>query len=122
MNDIQKRFLLFLCGCILVRTILVIIAKNNQEYLPIMGYLALIPAFGFLYIYITNSRQTGPEVFNQKIWWNDLRPIHCLLYLLFGMLAIRKDKNSWVILLFDVIIGLLAFLHFHYTEGNFGKL
>ena len=44
------------------------------------------------------------------------------LYLLFGMLAIRKDKNSWVILLFDVIIGLLAFLHFHYTEGNFGKL
>lgn len=122
MNDIQKRFLLFIFGCILVRTILVIIAKNNQEYLPIMGYTALIPAVGFLYIYATNSRRTGAEVFGESIWWNDLRPIHGLLYLLFSISALQKNPNSWLILLFDVIIGLIAFLHFHYEEGNFSKL
>jgi len=122
MNDIQKRFLLFLFGCILVRTILVIIAKNNQEYLPIIGGLAFIPAFGFFYIYTNSLRQTGNEVFGQTIWWNDLRPIHELLYLLFGISALQKNPNSWLILLFDVIVGLTAFLHFHYSEGNFAKL
>ena len=122
MNNIQKRFLLFLFGCILVRSILVVIAKNNQEYLPLMGFLALLPAIGFFYIYATNKRQTGDEVFGDKIWWNNLRPVHGLLYLLFGILAIQKYPNSWLILLVDVIIGLTAFLHFHYSEGNFAQL
>ena len=122
MNDIQKRFLLFLFGCILVRTILVIIAKNNQDYLPIMGSLAFIPAIGFFYIYANSLRQTGNEVLGGHIWWNDLRPIHGLLYFLFGISALQKNPNSWLILLFDVIIGLTAFLNFHYSEGNFAKL
>jgi hypothetical protein len=122
MNDIQKRFLLFLFGCILVRTILVIIAKTHQEYLPAMGCLAFIPAIGFFYIYANNKRQTGDEVFGSQIWWNDLRPIHGLLYTLFGISAIQQNPNSWIILLFDVIIGFVAFLHFHYSEGNFKYL
>jgi len=122
MNDIQKRFLLFIFGCILVRTVLVIIAKNNIDYLPLLGKIAFLPAFGFFYIYFTNSRQTGAEVFGNKIWWNDLRPIHGTLYLLFAILALQSNPNSWIILMLDVIIGLSAFLLFHYKEGNFEKL
>ena len=122
MNNIQKRFLYFLCGCVLLRTIFALIAKNNVQYLPIMGTIALIPAIGFFYIYATGSRPTGQEVFGEKIWWNDLRPIHGLLYTLFGISALQQNPNSWIILLFDVIIGLVAFLHFHYSEGNFDKL
>jgi hypothetical protein len=69
MKIIQKRFLLFLIGCIGARTLLAYTAKNlKTEYLPYLGYLTLLPAIGFMYIYMTNSRQTGSEVFGDKIW------------------------------------------------------
>ena len=122
MNNIQKRFLLFLCGCIVVRILFVIISKVYIEYLPIFGYIALLPAIGFFYIYATNSRETGNEVFNEKIWWNDLRPIHGLLYMTFAIMAINKNSDSWMVLLLDVMIGLISFLSFHYNEGNFKML
>ena len=84
MNSMQKRFLLFLIGCIGVRTLFVIIAKNaSTYYLQLLGYLALLPAIGFTYIYLTGSRKVGAETFGEKIWWNNLRPIHSLLYLVF---------------------------------------
>jgi hypothetical protein len=82
-----------------------------------MGYLALLPAIGFMYIYLTGSRQTGAEVFGDKIWWNDLRPIHALLYLLFSYNAINGNKNAWVYLLIDVLIGLNSFLIFHSVKN-----
>jgi len=114
MNDIQKRFLLFLGGCIVIRTLFVIIAKYiNIKYLPYLGYLALIPAIGLLYIFFTKSRQTGPEVFGAKIWWNNLRPIHASLYILFSISAIQQKTYSWIFLLIDVILGLSAFLFYH---------
>jgi hypothetical protein len=122
MNNIQKRFILFLFGCILIRSILVLIAKEKTEYLELMGYLAIIPAIGFSYIYLSDIRKTGDEVFGDKIWWNNLRPIHALLYLSFSIMAINKNKNAWILLLFDVIIGLFSFLLFHYNENNFSKL
>ena len=58
MNNIQKRFLLFLIGCIGLRSFFVYLAKILQtEYLRIMGFLALIPACGFLYIFFANFQQ-----------------------------------------------------------------
>ena len=123
MNNLQKRFLLFLIGCIGTRTLLVILAKNASEmYLKYMGYLALLPAIGFIYIFLTGSRQTGAEVFGGKIWWNNLRPVHALLYLLFAYNAILGRKNAWIYLLLDVIIGLISFLIFHFYNGDFSKV
>ena len=123
MNTLQKRFLLFLIGCIGLRSLFVYIAKNvNTQLLMYMGYLALIPAVGFFYIYLSGSRQTGAEVFGEKIWWNNLRPIHGLLYFLFGYNAIIGNKNAWIYLLIDVIIGLISFLIFHLYNGDFKKV
>jgi hypothetical protein len=123
MNNIQKRFLLFLIGCIGTRSAFVLIAKNiSVNYLPYLGYLALLPAIGFIYIYLTGSRQTGGEVFGEKIWWNDLRPLHSLLYFLFAYNAIIGNKQAWIYLLVDVLIGLLSFVVFHYKNGDFSKL
>ena len=119
MNNIQKRFLLFLIGCIGVRLLFVFISKYaNNEYLPYLGYLALIPMIGFFYIWLTGSRKTGGEVFGDKIWWNHLRPIHGLIYGLFAYAAINKNENAWIYLLIDVVIGLVSFLRHHYLEGN----
>lgn len=123
MNNIQKRFLLFLVGCIGTRTLLVYIAKNAKtKYLQLLGYLALLPAIGFMYIYLSGSRKTGAEVFGEKIWWNDLRPLHSLLYFLFAYNAITGNKLAWIYLLLDVIIGLISFLFFHYRNGDFTHL
>ena len=123
MNNIQKRFLLFLVGCMGVRFFIVYLAKNiNIDYLPYMGYISLIISFGFMFIFLTGSRKTGPEVNGEKIWWNNLRPIHSILYGLFAYLAITKNNKAWVVLLVDVLIGLFSFLTFHYNEGNFNKI
>lgn len=123
MNDIQKRFILFLGGCIVTRSIFVWIAKTiSNKYLPYLGYLALLPAFGFFYIWWTGARQTGAEVMGSRIWWNNLRPIHGLLYLLFAYSAINRFADSWRYLLADVVIGLVSFLIFHYQADSFKRL
>jgi hypothetical protein len=123
MNNIHKRFLLFIFGCIGIRSLFAIIAKNAPiNYLKYMGYLALLPAIAFMYIYITGSRKTGPEVFGEKIWWNDLRPLHAVFYFLFAYNAILGDKSSaWIYLAVDVVFGLLSFLVFHYKNGDFSQ-
>ena len=115
MNTLQERILLFLIGCIGTRTLFVYLAKNaRKQNLKYMGYLALLPAIGFLYIYLTGSRKTGAEVFGGKIWWNNLRPIHSLLYFLFAYNAINGNPSAWVFLLIDVIFGLISFLNHHF--------
>jgi hypothetical protein len=114
MDNLQKRFLLFLIGCIGTRVSFVILSKYiNTEYLPYLGYLALIPAIGFFYIWISGARKTGDEVFGEKIWWNNLRPFHGLMYGLFAYAAINKSENAWIFLLVDVTFGLFSFLMHH---------
>ena len=122
MNNIQKRFLLFLIGCIGLRTLFVLASKNYPQYLQYMGWMAIVPAIGFMYIYLTDSRKTGGEVFGESIWWDDLRPVHALLYGLFAYMAINQYDNSWIVLLADVIIGLIAFLVHHYQSNSFAEL
>ena len=123
MNNIQKRFILFLLACIPTRLLFVYLAKiSNKYWLQILGYLGLLPAIGFFYIYFTNSRQTGAEVFGDKIWWNKLRPIHGILYLIFSINAISGNNMAYVYLLVDVIFGLSSFIIFHYNNGDFFKL
>jgi len=124
MNDIQKRFFMFLFLCIPIRLFFVHYSKQaKSNSLKNLGYIALLPAIGFMYIYLTKSRQIGAETQGAKIWWNDLRPIHSLLYFIFSYMAINGNKKSaYKFLLIDVIIGLISFLIFHNNEGNFKKL
>jgi hypothetical protein len=111
----RSHLLLFLLGCIGVRLALAYFAKNvNPEKLPYLGYLALLPALGWLYIYFISPRDTGPEVSGGKIWWNQLRPIHAMLYILFAIYAIQKKPYSYLPLLVDALFGLSAFLVFHF--------
>jgi len=123
MNTVQKRFLLFLIGCIGTRSLFVYLAKDaSKQNLMYMGYLALLPAVGFLYIYFTGERKTGVEVFGGKIWWNNLRPIHSGLYFIFAYNAINGNPMAWVYLLVDVVIGLISFLSYHFYHDDFKKL
>ncbi len=119
MNTIQKRFLLFLFGCIgsrLAFTALTAYAPLN--ILKFLGILALIPVLGWFYIIFIGKRDTGLEVFGDKIWWKNLRPIHLILWLSFSYFAITGNKNAWIILLADTIFGLASFLVYHWSHGN----
>jgi len=101
----------------------VYLAKNaNVTYLKYMGYLSILPAVGFFYLFLTGSRKTGPEVFGDKIWWSDVRPIHGVMYFLFAYNAIYGDTSAWIYLLVDVVVGLGSFLLFHYYNNDFSKL
>lgn len=123
MNNLQKRFLLFLFGCIPVRLALVYLAKNiSVNYLPMLGYITLLPAIGFVYLFLSGSRQIGSETFGEKIWWNSIRPIHATFYFIFSYYAINKIKSGWIYLLYDVFFGLISFLIFHYINGDFKKI
>lgn len=123
MNNIQKRFMLFLLGCIPTRLFLVYLAKNIPvNYLPVLGYISLLPAIGFIYLFLSGTRKSGPETFGDKIWWNNLRPVHAIFYLLFSYNAINKVKDSWIYLLYDVIFGLISFLIYHYINNDFTAL
>ncbi len=122
MNNIQKRFLLFLLGCIPVRVSIMLLAKNYTNYLKILSYFAIVISIGFFYLFLSGSRTTGTETFGDKIWWNNLRPVHGLLYLLFALFAYNENKHAWIFLLIDVMLGLISFITFHYKEGNFSKL
>ena len=123
MNTIQKRFLLFLFGCIGTRLAFTLLAKNiSLAFLPYLGYLALIPAIGFLVIYVFGLRKTGVEVFGNAIWWNDLRPLHAIFYGTFSYLAIQKNSKAWIVLLIDTLVGLGVFLRHHYLRGNVSLL
>lgn len=114
MDVLQKRMLLFLIGCMGARFALVWAAKNAATWLlPYMGLLALVPAFGFMYIYLTGARKTGPEVFGGKIWWNALRPVHAALYFGFAVAALAGSRRAWWFLLADVLLGLVSFLWHH---------
>ncbi len=113
-NILVKRILFFLFGCMSARLGLVYLALTLPlKYLPYMGYVCLLPAVGFAYIYVTGSRKTGAEVFGDTIWWNDLRPIHSLLYFTFAYLAITSSKKAYIPLLIDASIGLVAFSVYH---------
>lgn len=112
-------FLYFLIGCIGIRLLIVLIAKEtNKKYLKYLGYLALLPAIGFMYIYVSGARK-GLGAFGEKIWWNQLRPVHSILYFLFAYNAIIGNKQAWIYLLVDVFISLVSFLIYHSVNGDF---
>lgn len=122
-STIQIRFLLFLFGCIGSRAAFTLLsAYASESLLQILGLLALIPVIGWIYIIFIGKRDTGAEVFGEKIWWQNLRPIHLLFWSLFSYLAITGYRNAWIVLLIDTLFGLSAFLAHHYSVGNLTKI
>lgn len=118
--SLNQRLLLFLIGCIGTRLLFTYIAKTvSSPTLQKMGWVGLVPAIGFIYLFLSNGRQTGTEAGGQ-IWWTELRPLHGCLYLLFALLAIKgRTQTAWIPLAIDVTIGLLAWFIHHRNQGTF---
>jgi hypothetical protein len=110
MDNSLKSILLFIFGCIPMRLLLVYISKEYIQLLPYMSFISIIIALGFIVIYTFELRKSGFETFGQEIWWNNLRPVHAVLYLLFAYAAIYHKEHAWKILLLDILIGSSAFI------------
>ena len=67
---------------------------------------------------LIGKRNTGPEVFGGRIWWQKLRPLHTLLWAGFAYYAISGFSSSYRFLAIDTMIGLSAFLFHHYSNGD----
>jgi hypothetical protein len=112
---VEANIPMFLIGCMGTRLLLVYLAKSAGSLtLSVMGWLALLIAVGFITLYFTGWRKVGPETLGKPIWWNNLRPVHALLYATFAWLAITGQPNhAWKVLLADVIIGFTGFTVHH---------
>lgn len=123
LTPLQKRLLLFLIGCIGTRLAFALIAKKLPlQYLKYSGYLAILPTIGFLYIFLTGARKTGPETMGAPIWWNYLRPAHAVFYGLFAYAAISGDGGAWIYLFADVVFGFASFTVHHWMNGDFAAV
>lgn len=115
MNTLQKRQLLFLLGCIPARLLIAYLAYSRPDLLPILAKFALVVSAAWIFIWAFDLRKTGVEVFGGKIWWNNLRPVHALLWLWFASKAVSSDKKAaYKILLLDALVGLTAFVGHHF--------
>jgi hypothetical protein len=115
MNDLHKRWAMFLLGCIPSRFLLAyVLSKLSQTRLKLAGLVLLLPAIGFMYIYLTGSRKTGAETRGAPIWWNNLRPIHALFYLVSATMAFQGDTRAYMPIVIDTLFGLVAFICYHF--------
>jgi hypothetical protein len=105
---------LFYLGCIPTRLVFAYLGymvnhnQTSKEIRNLFLSTTLAIGIGFLMIYMMGWRKTGLEVGGGKIWWNSLRPIHSLNYLLFTLGSLMGWENAWWILLLDVVIGIVA--------------
>ena len=68
----------------------------------------------FLYTGYKNEKKLG--FFGGEIWWNNLRIIHGICYLLFTILYFKKVNKLYILLLIDLLIGLLSFIKQYVTN------
>ena len=111
MKNKKSIIFLFIFGCFLLRTVMAymvyILTLKHIEYLPLTGYIGLIISFGFTYN-IIKGRNMG--AFNQRVWWQNYRYIHAMIFFIFGLLAINKSIDAYKLLFLDALLGLLFFM------------
>jgi hypothetical protein len=113
-SALDKRLASFVFGCIPARLGLVYLAyKYYADWSVGLAFAATVLAVGFLAIYVLGLRKTGAEVFGETIWWNDLRPVHAVIWGLFAYFVAQKNPLSYTLPLLDAVIGTLAWSHFH---------
>lgn len=100
---------LFLFVCVPVRLALTGLVATQPGLLPFLAIPAALVALSFLLIFAFQLRRTGTETGGRLIWWDNLRPVHAVLYAAFAYFAWSRDPRAWVPLLLDVGMGLFAF-------------
>ena len=118
-KDVQQRIMAFLVLCIGSRLGLGYLAKNlSGNWSMLLASIFAIIGASFIIIYFGGLRKTGAETGGNPIWWNNLRPIHGVLYLIAAGLLFYGHR-CWAsqVIIIDTLVGLTSFLLHHLREG-----
>ena len=117
-DNTNKILIIFPTVCITVRLFLAYLGYYliNSKYLKYLLFLTTFIGISFLYQFIFNKRHIG--AFGQKAWWHCLRLTHGILYLLFSLFAFYRFKYSYLFIILESFIGLIAHINHHYLRTN----
>tara|TARA_B110000444_G_scaffold22617_1_gene18744 strand:- start:3578 stop:3913 length:336 start_codon:yes stop_codon:yes gene_type:complete len=105
----EQYFFTYIAICIIARIVIAIIAKIiDVKYLPVMAIVTSFISIVFFKNFVVNAPKTG--FFGNTVWWQNYRIIHFFNYGLFSLLAFTKNSNSWMVLLFDIFLGIIFFI------------
>ena len=112
-----KSISLWFAVCILVRLTLVFIVYL-QSYKDMMMIIYGAIAAGLAYQFLRNNRKLG--AFGQKVWWQNFRLFHVMVYLaVIFMIHQKMDVNVIVaVLLLDLIVAIIGHINFNYFRVN----
>ena len=119
MKDIQKRFILFLFFCIPLRLFITYLIYK-REHVDLLKFILLFIGLGFVRNYALDLRKNG--FFGGEIWWNNLRPLHAVNYLLATYMLHKNIKRPEYVILFDTIVGFLKFLIYYIKTDKIDQL
>jgi len=106
----KYRIIIFLIGCIGIRSILAILPLYlSTEWFQIFGIITMIIGISFLYLYFSNGRMEAPEG-GGVTWWAKYRLIHGLLYINASIYLLQKERSAWIPLTIDLLFGLSVFI------------
>ena len=96
--------------CIIIRLLLAYSAYilYNKSIRYALIALFFIISIGELYQYIMKTRTIG--AFNNRVWWDSLRPVHTLLFLCTSVSLFYKYKYSYFFLLLDTFISVVGYI------------
>lgn len=119
-NISKERIATFLVLCIGTRLSLALLAywieNNKYNNLRILiGIVGLVIALSFLLIYFFGSETADRQLEiwkddDTKLWWNQFRIVHGILYFLFAIFALTLTEGSYIFLGMDVTLGLILWL------------
>jgi hypothetical protein len=94
---------------------------NVRGLYSLLGLMVCSIGICFWYIYWFNLRKTGLEVFGDVIWWNDMRPVHGIMYILAGVALLSKDYKgyAWKLIVADTVVGLVKFTDYHFGTKKY---
>ena len=108
----MNKITLYFGLCIFIRLLLTygvyLNYNNNFRLLFVLFYL--FSGMGLFYHFITKNRKKG--AFSQNIWWDFLRPIHGIIFILVAILLYYKYKNTYILLFLDTFIGIYFFMKY----------
>lgn len=95
-----------------------VIVRANMGALKALAVVLLVPATAFAVMWAFGLRRTAWESLDpsKKVWWNDLRPVHAALYLVFSLMVLSSTmpRHAHAALFADVGVGLGAMM----VRGN----
>ena len=100
---------LFWSACVPTRIAIALLAPCVSKKIAVV--LSLIVGLSFLYLYLVPTKMADQQLKwagEDNIWWNHLRPVHGILWILYALNRQQGDKQASRFLWYDVIVGSIS--------------